>query len=346
MSQGQRRLAAIMFTDMVGYTALTQTNEARTLGVLEKHNELLRSFFSKFNGREVKTIGDSFMVEFERALAATNCALEIQRFVHDYNASSKEDSRITLRIGIHLGDVVHTGSDVLGDAVNIASRLQPLAEPEGVCVSDQVFGQVRNKVPLTFVKLEPQGLKGVRFPVEAYKMTMPWENGRVEQTEELDLRRIAVLPYSSMSPHPTDEYFADGLTDELTDRLAQAKALGLIARTSVMNNKRKEKNASQIGKELKAGALVEGSVRKSGNRIRVTAQLINSNNEVHLWSSHYDGNLDDIFAVQSDIAEKVAEELKIKLLASEKETLEKTYKANMEANSYYLRVRELYWVGS
>jgi len=335
-----------MFTDIVGYTALTQANEARTLEVLEKHNEFLRSFFPKFNGREVKTIGDSFLVEFGSALDAANCALEIQRFLHDYNQSSGDERKISLRIGIHLGDVVHAGDDVLGDAVNIASRLQPLAEPGGVCVSDQVFGQVRNKIPQALVKLEPRDLKGVRFPVDAYKMVMPWDKDDTAPTEVLDLRRIAVLPFSSMSPDPNDEYFADGLTEELIDRLAQVRELGVIARTSVMNYKKKEKNASQIGKELKAGALVEGSVRKVGNRIRVTAQLINSNNEEHLWSSHYDGNLDDIFAVQSDIAEKVAGELKIKLLASEKETLERKYTENMDAYGNFLRGRELFREGS
>jgi len=335
-----------MFTDMVGYTALTQTNEARTLAVLEKHNELLRSFFPKFDGREIKTIGDSFLVEFGSALDATNCALEIQRFLHDYNLSSGDERKISVRIGIHLGDVVYIGNDLLGDAVNIASRLQPLAEPGGVCVSDQVFGQVRNKIPQALVKLEPQDLKGVKFPVDAYKIVMPWEKESAEPTEELDLRRIAVLPFSSMSPDPNDEYFADGLTEELIDRLAQVRELGVIARTSVMNYKKKEKNASQIGRELKAGALVEGSVRKVGNRIRVTAQLINSNNEEHLWSSHYDGNLDDIFAVQSDIAEKVAGELKIKLLASEKDNLERKYTENMEAYGNFLRGRELFREGS
>ena len=148
-----------MFTDMVGYTALTQSNEELAMEVLERHNHLLRPIFPKFHGREVKTIGDSFLVEFESALDATRCAVEIQRFLHDYNLSSRDEWKITLRIGLHIGDVIHQGNDVLGDAVNIASRLQPLAEPEGVCISDQVYGQVRNKIPLSFVKLAPQELK-------------------------------------------------------------------------------------------------------------------------------------------------------------------------------------------
>ncbi|MDG6974955.1 MAG: hypothetical protein JRN16_01760 [Nitrososphaerota archaeon] len=341
MQTGERRLAAIMFTDMVGFTALTQSDESQSLAVLERHNRLLRPIFPRFHGREVKTIGDSFLVEFESALDATNCAIEIQRFLHDYNVSSKEQWKMTLRIGIHLGDVVHADGDVLGDAVNIASRLQPLAGPGGICISDQVFGQVRNKIQQTFVKLETQNLKGVKYSVDVYRLKMPWESDDSEGVTPLDLKRIAVLPFASMSPDPNDEYFADGLTEELIDRLCQIRGLEVIARTSIMNYKRKEKSASQIGNELRAGALIEGSVRKAGNRIRVTAQLINANTEGHLWSSHYDGDLDDIFAVQGAIAEKVAKELQVQLMESEMETLERKPTKNTDAYSAFLRGREL-----
>ena len=331
-----------MFTDLVGFTAITQSDESQSLAVLERHNRLLRPLFPKFHGREVKTIGDSFMVEFDSALDATTCASEIQRLLHDYNMTSGDDWKISLRIGIHLGDVVHSGGDIFGDAVNIASRLQPLADPGGVCISEQVYDQVRNKVPQEFVKLEPHDLKGVKFSVDVYRMEMPWEKGSQEQVRKLDSRRIAVLPFASMSPDPNDEYFADGMTEELIDRLAQVKGLEVIARTSVMNYKRKEKSASQIAGELRAGALVEGSVRKAGNKVRVTAQLIDASTEGHLWSSHYDGNLDDIFAVQSEIAEKVANELKVHLLESEKKTLEKKPTENTEAYILFLQAREKY----
>ncbi len=148
-----RRLAAIMFTDMVGYSALTQSDESLALQVLERHNRLLRPFFSRHNGKEIKTIGDSFLVEFESALDATNCATKIQEYLHDYNISSHENWKIKLRIGIHLGDVVHQDKDILGDAVNIASRIQPFAEPEGVCISEQVYYQIRNKTDYVFEQL-------------------------------------------------------------------------------------------------------------------------------------------------------------------------------------------------
>ncbi len=334
-----------MFTDMVGFTALTQSDESQSLAVLERHNRLLRPFFAKFRGREIKTMGDSFLVEFDSALDAVDCAIEVQRFLHDYNISSRDGWKIALRIGVHLGDVVRAGSDILGDAVNIASRLQPLAEPEGVCVSQQVYDQVRNKIAQELVKLETHDLKGVKFAVDAYRVVMPWEESRQEETQQgvplLDPRRIAVLPLVSMSPDPNDEYFADGLTEELITRISFVKGLEVISRTSVMNYKKKEKNALQIGQELKVGTLLEGSVRKAGNRIRVTAQLINSNAEGHLWAESYDRDLDDVFGIQSEIAEKVAAELRIQLLQSEKKTLERKPTENTEAYSIFLRGREL-----
>jgi len=341
LPDNERSLAAIMFTDMVGFTALTQSDEAQSLAVLERHNRLLRPIFPRFRGREVKAIGDSFLVEFGSALDATNCAVEVQRFLHDYNISSRDEWKITLRIGVHLGDVEHREGDVFGDAVNIASRLQPLAEPEGICVSDQVYGQVRNKIPQPLVKMEPHDLKGVKFAVDVYKVVMPWEHATAQLPAQTDRNRIAVLPFANMSPDANDEYFADGMTEELIDRLAQVKGIEVIARTSVMNYKGEKKSVSQIGKELRAGALVEGSVRKAGNRIRVTAQLINADTEGHMWSSHYDGSLDDIFAVQSEIAERVAGELRIHLLQAEKAVIEKKPTESTEAYSDFLRGREL-----
>ena len=248
MSDTERRLAAIMFTDMVGFKALTQSDEAQSLAVLERHNKLLRPIFPRFRGREVKTIGDSFLVEFGSALDATNCAVEVQRFLHDYNISSRDEWKITLRIGVHLGDVVRSGGDILGDAVNIASRLQPLADPEGVCISEQVYDQVRNKLPQALVKLEPRDLKGIGFPVDVYKVVMPWERAAAGSRSEQDRNRVAVLPFANMSPDPDDEYFADGMTEELIDRLAQVKGLEVIARTSVMSFKGEKKKASDIAK--------------------------------------------------------------------------------------------------
>ena len=291
-------------------------------------------------------MGDAFLVEFDSALEATLCAVEIQKFLHEYNISSSDSWKIKIRIGIHLGDVVKRDGDIFGDAVNLASRLQPLAEPEGVCISGQVFDQVKNKVTQSLVKLEKRDLKGIRFPVDMYKVTMPWAESGTQLPESASKNRIAVLPFANMSPDPSDEYFADGMTEELIDRLAQIKEIEVIARTSVMSYKKREKSISEIARELEVVRVVEGSVRKAGDRIRVVAQLISGATQAHLWSSRYDGNLDDIFAVQSEIAEKVAEELKVQLLQSEKETLGKKHTDNMEAYNYFLRGRELLKDGS
>lgn len=327
-----------MFTDIVGYAALTQSDESLAMEMLERHNRLLRPLFPKFHGKEIKAIGDSFLVEFQSALDALRCAIEIQAFLHDYNTSSRDDWKIKLRIGIHLGDVVHKAGDLFGDAVNIASRLEPMAVPEGICMSDQVFGQVRNKVGVSLQKLAPSELKNIRFPVDVYRVIMPWEEPAYSAgASHLPATRIAVLPFVNISPDPNDEYFADGLTEEMISRLSRFTGLDVIARTSVMNYKKKEKNVSQIGRELGAGTILEGSVRKAGDKIRVTVQLIDSNTEGHLWAESYDKNLGDIFDVQSEVAEKVAGHLELRLLPPVRSEIERRPTENVEAYSLYLR---------
>jgi adenylate cyclase len=331
-----------MFTDMVGYTALGQRNESLSLALVEEQRKLIRPILARHNGREIKTIGDAFLVEFPSALDAVRCAYDIQRAVREFNISLSEERRVHLRVGVHLGDVVESGGDISGDAVNVASRIEPLAEDGGVCVTRQVYDHIQNKFELKMASLGVKPLKNVSIPIEVFRMAMPWEHAGLSPAPESPRNRVAVLPFANMSPDPADEYFADGLTEELIDRLSQVRELEVIARTSVMSYKKKEKKAAEIAKELSVGSLVEGSVRKAGNKIRVTAQLINGTTEGHLWSSHYDKNLDDIFAVQSEIAEKVAGELKTRLLESEKRTLEKKPTENTEAYSNFLRGRELF----
>ena len=330
-----------MFTDMVGYTALGQRNELLSLALVEEQRKVVRPILSRHNGREVKTIGDAFLVEFPNAVDAVRCAYDIQRAVREYNLSLDSDKRIHLRIGVHVGEVVDSQGDISGDAVNVASRIEPLAEDGGVSLTRQVYDNVYNKIDLPVTSVGLRQLKNVDAPVEVYRLEMPWEAKALEQATELDLKRVAILPFASMSPDPNDEFFADGLTEELIDRLCQVGGLGVIARTSVMNYKGQKKNASQIGKELRAGGLVEGSIRKSGNKIRVTAQLINANTEEHLWSSHYDKDLNDIFAVQSDIAEAVALALRGRLLPAEKKAIEEKPTEDTEAYTSFLQGMQL-----
>ena len=338
MPEGQRKLAAIMFTDMVGYTKLTQTNESRALDLLEKHNKIIRPILLSYNGTEVKTIGDSFLVEFRSALEAVQCAVELQKALGKFNANSAE--KILVRVGIHVGDVVERDSDVFGDAVNIASRIEPLAQGGEVAISEQVYAQVRNKLDLRISKLDLQELKNVAFPIEVYKLVF-------QEDEKLVLgqnakNRIAVLPLTNISPDPKDEYFADGLTEELISKLSLVKGIKVIARTSVMKYKGKDKGVSEIAKELGCGVLVEGSVRKAGSRIRVTIQVIDASTEEHLWSSSYDKNLDDIFSVQEDIASKVSVSLpaSIGLRIPSGRTTGDT--RNVEAYTLYLKGMQLF----
>jgi adenylate cyclase len=330
-----------MFTDLVGYTALTQRNEALAMQLLEEHRRLVRPFFPKHSGREVKTIGDAFLVEFASALEATRCAFDIQQSLSELNSGRREDRRVLLRVGIHLGDVIHDQNDVYGDAVNIASRIEPLASPGGICVSQQVYDQIKNKFEFPLSTLGEKTLKNVSEPVEVYRVILPWEK-KSESESELEKTRIAVLPFTNMSSNPEEGYFADGMTEELITSLSGVRQLTVIARTSVMGYKGTTKKVREIGRELEVGSVLEGSVRKAGSKVRITAQLIDATTEGHLWAQNYDRQLEDVFAIQSEIAEKVAGELRIRLVDSEKRTLEKKPTENTEAYTCFLRGRELF----
>ena len=336
MSESERRLAAIMFTDVVGFTSLGQTNEALALQLLEEHRALVRPIIGSFHGREVKTIGDAFLVEFGSALDAVQCAVEIQQAMNRRNSSLLEGRRLQIRIGIHVGDVVHSQGDILGDTVNVSSRIEPLADPGGVCISGQVYDHVSNKVAFPMEKLEGRTLKNVRVPVQVYRVVMPWDM-RTEQEAELDQRRVAVLPLKNMSPDPNDEYFADGMTEELITALSAVTELTVIARTSVMQYKNAPKRVADVGRELAVGTVIEGSVRKAANKVRITVQMINAKDEGHLWAQNYDKQLDDVFTVQSEVAEKVAGALKVKLLKSEVQKLEGRAATDPEAHNEYLK---------
>jgi adenylate cyclase len=339
LSQGERRLAAIMFTDLQGYTSLAQESEADAMRTLDAYRGLMRPIISRFGGREVKTMGDGSLVEFTSALEAAECAVEIQKAVHEHNRTT--GARMTVRVGIHVGDVIHREGDVLGDAVNVASRIEPLAHGGGVCITGQVYYQVRNKVEYELVRLDIQELKNVSIPTEVYRIKMPWEE---ETPKALDMpdRRLAVLPLDNISPDPNDAYFADGLHDELITALSKVGGLEVIARTSVLRYKGGAKQIATIGRELNVGSVLEGSVRKAGNRIRVTAQLIKAANEAHVWAETYDRELVDIFEVQSDIAGKVAGSLRVQLTPQERVILSKKQTANPEAHALYMRGR-FFW---
>jgi adenylate cyclase len=338
-----RRLAAIMFTDMIGYTTLGQRNESLSLTLVEQQRKLIRSVLKRHNGREVKTIGDGFLAEFSSALDAVRCAYDIQRGMREFNISVSEEQRIHTRVGIHLGDVVESsGGDISGDAVNVASRIDALAKDGGVCLTRQVFDHVQNKFELPLESLGEKSLKNVNVPIEVYKMIMPWDEDDetiASSTSRLDRRRLAIMPFVNMSTDPSDAYFADGLTEELISTISNIRELTVISRTSVMKFKGGTATVAEIGRALKVGSIIEGSVRKYQNRARVTAQLIDVNTDGHLWSKSYDREMNDIFAIQSEIAQQVADALRIQLVAREKSEVEKKVTANPEAHTLYLKGR-------
>ena len=339
LSQSERRLAAIMFTDMVGYTALGQKDESLSLAVVEAQQRLLRPVMARHRGREVKTMGDAFLVEFASALEAVRCAYDIQRSVREFNLALSTEKRMHIRVGIHLGEVVEKEGDIYGDAVNVASRIQPLAEDGGVCLTQQVYDQVHTKLEFPLTSVGSKTLKNVSAPIEVYKMVMPWDEEKVIPATRFDRRRIAILPFTNISSDPADEYFADGMTEELISTMSRIRGLKVIARTSVMGYKEGHKKVNEVAKELNVGTVLEGSVRKAGNRIRITVQLIDSETSEHTWAESYDRELIDVFAVQTDISTTVAEALKVQLLSEERAVMEKRPTTDPEAYTLYLKGR-------
>ena len=319
---------------------MSQRDEKHALKVLENHNDMLRPIFAKYGGTEVKTIGDSFLVEFASALAATECAIEIQQKLAEASRSPKE-SPVMLRIGLHLGDVIRRGNDIFGDAVNIASRIEPLAEPGAICISEEVYSVIHNKIPYPIEMVPMVNLKNVEMPMNVYTIRSLSRAGEEKGILRDGSTRLAVLPLSNISPNPKDAYFADGLTEELITVLSQVQGLRVIARTSVDRYSKREKSVAQIARELQVGSVIEGSVRMARDRIRVTVQLISGKSEEHLWSDQYDRKLDDVFGIQTDIARQVAKSLKVKLLQGEVDRMESRAPVNASAYPAYLKGRTL-----
>ena len=389
MSAGseQRKLAAIMFTDMVGYSALSQRDDKLALELLEEHRQLLREILPRFNGTEIKTIGDAFLIEFNSALEAAQCAIEIQRTLAKRNHDVTAERRIELKIGIHIGDVVHRGGDVYGDGVNIASRIEPLAGAGGICVSMDVERQIRNALEARFEKLAPTELKNISVAMDLFRIVLPWEQGSKAETSvngrsfpasrlvwvgavilalvgagwwlahqflptkntltprqseaatnSASQKSIAVLPFLNLSADKNDEYLSDGMTEELLNMLTKVKGLRVPGRSSSFAFKGKNEDGifRKVGEQLHVNAVLEGSVRKAGDKLRITAQLINVADGFHLWSETYDRDMKDILAVQSDVAQRVVQALQVQLGVDEERALTKKPTENPEAHRLYL----------
>ncbi len=341
MERTERKLTAVMVTDIVGYTTMAQRDEALALELLEEHRQLLRTRFTGHGGREIKTMGDGFLVAFTSALSATECAIDIQQSMRARNAELPEERRVLLRVGIHVGDVVDQGGDLLGDGMNVASRIEPLAQPGGVCVTAQVYELVRNRIRLPFASLGRRQLKHIGEPVALYRLVLPWEEAPPSQMPD-EPTRIAVLPLVNISPSAEDAYFSDGMTGEIIYTLSRLPALRVIAQTSAMKYRDSRKSVAEIGRELNVGTVIEGSVRKAGSRVRITLQLVDAQTEEHLWSEAYDRNLEDVFALQEEIAQQVAQVLQVELLGKERSPVCAPPTTDVDAYMLYLQGRH-FW---
>jgi TolB-like protein/Tfp pilus assembly protein PilF len=331
-----------MFTDIVGYSLTSARNEKKALEQVAELRSLLQGVFSKFDGRVVKTMGDGFLVEFASAVKAVDCAIEAQKELARINTDRAADDKLRIRIGIHVGDVIHSEGDVLGDAVNVASRVQSLADPGGILVTRQVFDQVKGKVQSSMNTTGLHELKNIPGQVEIFRVLPRPADLEKTGRHELDPHRVAILPFANLSPDPNDGYFADGLTEELISTISRIGELSVISRASAMRYKDMRPSTDQVGQELRVGTILEGSVRKAGNKVRITAELLDVEGDRYIWSQNYDRDLTDIFGVQGDIAQKVADGLKVELLMKERQSLGKRTTISTEAYTLYLKGR-YYW---
>jgi len=316
-----RRLAAILASDVVGYSRLMGVNEERTLAQLQAHQrELLEPSISGHRGRIVKTTGDGMLVEFASVVDALRCATEIQRGMTERNAEVPTAERIEFRIGINVGDIMSEGGDIFGDGVNVAARLEALADPGGICVSGRVQEDARGKFDIPFEDAGEQRLKNIAWPVRVYKVRLGGETPTAVPALSLpDKPSIAVLPFTNMSGDPEQEYFADGVTEDLITALSRIRWFFVIARNSCFAYKGQSTDIRDVARKLGVAYVLEGSVRKAGNRVRVTAQLIDGGSGNHVWAQRYDRDLEDIFSVQDEITETLAGAIEPELGKAERE---------------------------
>jgi TolB-like protein/Flp pilus assembly protein TadD len=345
MAEGrvERRLAAILAADVASYSRLMGTDEEGTLARLKTYRrELIDPKIAEHRGRIVKTTGDGTLVEFASAVDAVRCAMEIQRSVADRNADFSEDRRIEFRIGINVGDIISDGGDIFGDGVNIAARIENLAGPGTICLSDNAYRQIKGKLPVEVNDMGEQVLKNIAQPVRVYSLSPLHEAGQAARLSLPDKASIAALPFNNMSGDPEQEYFCDGIVEEIITGLSRIKWVFVIARNSSFVYKGRAVDIKQIGRELGVRYVLEGSVRKAGSRVRITAQLIEAETGAHLWAERYDRPFDDIFAVQDEITMCVVGAIEPSLRKAEIDRVRRQRPSNV--NAYDLVLRSLPFV--
>ena len=335
-----RRLAAILAADVAGYSRLMGADEEGTLERLKAlRRELLDPRIAEHRGRIVKTTGDGMLVEFGSVVDAVRCAVAVQQAMAERNAVDPPDRRIEFRVGINLGDVIFDGEDLFGDGVNIAARLEGLAEPGGICISEDAFRQVRGEIEAEFADIGEQRLKNIARPLRVYRVRL----GEVPATDTPaalalpDKPSIAVLPFANLSGDPEQEYFADGMVEEIITALSRIRWLFVIARNSSFTYKGRAVDVKQVGRELGVRYVLEGSVRKAGNRVRITAQLIDALGGTHLWADRFDGSLEDILDLQDKVAVSVAGVIEPTLRAAEIRRSRERPTPDLTAYNLYLR---------
>jgi adenylate cyclase len=342
-----RKLAAILAADVVGYSRLMASDEAGTLTALKRHRQMVfEPAVAVHQGRIVKLIGDGTIVEFASVVDAVNCALSVQRSGDSLQDESLHQPRIVLRIGINLGDVIIEGDDIYGDGVNIAARLEPAAEPGGICISSIVNESIGNRIDARFEDGGHINVKNIDRPIRIWRWNpdtaQATANGRQPNVVNSEpLAAIAILPFINMSGDPEQEYFSDGISEDIITDLSKIAGLMVIARNSSFTYKGRSVDVRAIGRELGVQSVLEGSIRRAGNRVRITAQLIDATSGGHLWAERYDRDLTDIFEVQDDVTRRIVDALKVTLSPGEKERLAEAKTSNLAAYDYLLRGREL-----
>jgi len=344
-----RRLAAILAADVAGYSRLMGVDEEGTHERLKAHlRELVKPKIKEHRGRTVKNTGDGFLAEFPSVVDAVRCAVEVQRAMIDREPEVLEESRIRFRIGVNLGDIIVEEHDIFGDGVNVAARLETLAEPGGICVSRMVRDNVRDKLDYTFEDLGEQQVKNIARPVRIYRVRSNDDRASIPSALAIsalplpDKPSIAVLPFANMSGDPEQEYFADGMVEEIITALSRIRWLFVIARNSSFTYKGQSVDVKQVGRELGTRYVLEGSVRKAGGRVRITAQLIDAASGAHLWADRFDGSLEDVFDLQDKVASSVAGVIQPALQAAETACSAARPTADLTAYDLYLRGYAMY----
>jgi adenylate cyclase len=341
----QRRLTAILAADVAGYSRLMGADEEGTLAHLKAHRrELVDQQVEEHHGRIVKTTGDGMLVEFASVVNAARCAVEIQRGMTKRNVDVPQQKRIEFRIGINVGDIIIDGGDIFGDGVNVAARLEGLAKPGGICVSGRVQEDVRGKLDIAFADEGEHQLKNIAWPVRVYRAQLSSVTSTARTILPIpDKPSIAVLPFDNLSAEPDQAYLADGIVEAITSTLSSIRSFFVIARNSAFTYKGLAKNVRDIGRELGVAYVLEGSVQKAGNRLRITVQLIETEGGAHVWSARYDGTIDDIFDLQDRITEQVAGALQPSIRTAEIERSRRKRPQDLGAYDYAMRAMPHVW---